>query len=180
MNLRYNAMLGRFETTSLNSVETEILKGAGFKTDGPPSWVWHTGKVPVIQKLRANKPASGLTIDDDARAVYVSMEENFNKNAAIKAEARKISQAQKKEAKLAEQTLPDPPDDCPMDGTLPPCIFAGKELKRSEELSEPYKAPPHPGPWCVLCKVPVYFYEMLAPWALCLWCERTLSPQNKA
>jgi hypothetical protein len=178
MNIRYNAMLGRFETESLNSAETGILKAAGFKTEGPPSWVWHTSKVPVIQKIRANKPASGLTIDDDARAMYLNMEENFNKNAAIKAEARKISQAQKKEAKLTTKALPESPDDCPMDGTLPPCIFAGKELKPLVEFKSPFTPTTHPGPWCVSCQAPVYFYEMLAPWALCIWCERTLGPEN--
>jgi hypothetical protein len=180
MNIRYNAVAGRFEAERYATVDVPAIKAAGFKTEGPPTWVWHTNRVPVVEKLRADKPPSGLTIDDDARVMYTTLKESFDRNSAIKAEARKLSLTQKKEEKQVAQALPQPADDCPMDGTLPPCLFEGRELKRPGYLSSAYVPPAHPGPWCVMCKDPVYFYEMLAPWPICLSCEKELEPQNSA
>ena len=171
MNIRYNEAMRRFEAefTSDFAGDLATVKGAGFKTDGPPVWIWWTAKIPVLDKLRANKPVSGLTITDAAFEVYKVLAEREQKNAEAKAAFQKVDKEAKKERKKKEQeeattklfNIPEGqiwigPEDLP---PKPPFV---------SELSTPK---PPGGPWCYLCGAPVYFYETQEPLPVCLWCE---------
>lgn len=172
MNLRYNA--GRFEVEFSADFQGDLsaVKAAGFKTDGPPSWVWWTTKVPVLQKLRENRPASGLTITPEGLEIYKQLEEAFSKNAAVKAEAAKVIKAQKK-AREEERHY------------TPVVIPEGKIWIGPEDLppTPPFVSstiiPPSPSLRCITCKDPVYKEFELAEPPICLWCEKTLFDTHK-
>jgi hypothetical protein len=178
MNICYNSMLGRFEA-EFHEFQGDLasVKAAGFKTDGAPAWVWWTNKVPVIRKLRENRPASGLTITPDARAMWDVLDEAFTKNSALKDEAKKLHTGQKKERKKKEQEAKT---------YITFHVPEGKIWVEKEDL--PYKepwvsnaAPPAPPPdlKCITCKSPVYIEFELADPPICIWCEKTLFDPHK-
>lgn len=171
MRIRYNEAMRRFEAefTSDFNGDLSAVKEAGFKTDGPTSgWIWWTAKIPVLNKLRENKPASGLTITDEAYNVYVVLAERERKNAEAKAEFQKLDKVAKKERKQKEQEEAT---------TSLFSIPEGKLWLDAEDL--PPKSPfvsslPKPvaiqGPKCHVCGETVAFYELQDP-PTCLWCE---------
>lgn len=166
MNLRWNISLRRFEAEFSSDFNGDLaaVKGAGFKTDGAPQWVWHTSKAGPLTKLREVRPASGLTITPEARSQYTPLAEMEAKNAKIKAEAASHNKVQKKKLKVAEQianaiVIPakgyiDASDLPPM----PPSCYK-------------YTPPPRPETTCIICLAPVYFYEKQNP-PTCLYCEK--------
>ena len=85
MNIRWNPDLCRFEA-ELHDFKDEQprLKAAGWKTDGPPAWVWYSVKSEPLTKLRTNRPAV-LTISSEARTEYTRLKEVADCNAATKA-----------------------------------------------------------------------------------------------
>ena len=101
MNIRWNTTNKRFEAEFSADFQGDLdaVKAAGFKTDGPPAWIWHTNKVAVLNSLRtSSRPASGLTIDNDALAVYVPLNIIAQKNAEIK---QQLKEERKRIAKRA-------------------------------------------------------------------------------
>ncbi len=170
MNIRYNAAFRRYEAefTSDFNGDLSAVKNAGFKTDGPPAWVWYTAKIPVLNKLREHKPVSGLTITPDALEVYKVQAEQEARKAELKKQFSVLEKKAKKERKDKEQeaatstlfNIPEGqiwigPEDLP---PKPPFV---------SELPVPV---PHKGPWCHVCGQPVYLYELQEP-PTCLWCE---------
>jgi hypothetical protein len=138
------------------------VKACGFKTDGPPMWVWYTQKVTVINKLRENRPASGLTITPDAKAHYTTMAVSEEANAKVKAQAAQIRKEQQKVLKEAEEKS---------ELIIPEKGYIGAEDLPLMPLSEKhYVPPPPPETLCIVCQTPVYFYELQNP-PTCLWCE---------
>lgn len=175
MNIRYNASLRRFEaefSTDFNG-DLSAVKISGFKPDtSSGAWVWWTAKAAVLNKIRENKPASGLTITNEAYDAYVPLAEQETRNAEVKKQAAAINKAAKKERKNKELeaattslfAIPEGkiwigPDDLP---PKPPFVSTIAPI------------PPFVGPVCVFCAGPVYFYELQNP-PTCLWCE--LHPQ---
>jgi hypothetical protein len=180
MNLRYNTIAGRFEAEFSTDFAGDLaaVKASGFRCEGPPSWVWHTSKIPSLDKLRANRPVSGLTITNEALVVYQRLSEIERKNAEARAQFAPLAEKQKEEKEKAkkerrkqkheEQTyvdviIPDKPGEL--------YGYIGKDdlsVVPPHELKNPPL--PHTGPWCFLCKAPVYFYELQDP-PTCLFCE---------
>lgn len=171
MNIRYNAVQRRFEAEFSTDFHGDLsaVKTAGFKPDtSSGAWVWWAVKIPVLNKLREHKPASGLTITNEAYAVYAPLAEQEAKNTEVKKQAAAINKKANKERKEKEQedattslfSIPEGqvwigPEDLP---PKPP--FVGT-------IAPPK---PHTGPTCVSCGSPVYFYELQVP-PTCLWCE---------
>lgn len=167
MNIRYDTTARVFvaEFSSDFAGDLEAIKVAGFKPLGvPPPWIWHAPAPGVIalNRLREKRPASGLTITEEALAVYKPLAETEAKNAEVRKQLADFKKKQKKQRKESEKTQ-----------TVP----EGKEWVGPEDL--PSKPPyvssivivpaPTTGEICQGCGDPLYFYE--SP-TLCLWCDK--------
>jgi len=179
VNIRYSTAYGRFEAEFSQDFQGDLaaVKAAGFKPDtSTGAWVWHTAKIPVLQKLRENKPASGLTITPDGLEVFKKLEETHNRNTLIKAEAAKIAKAQKKERKDKEQE-----DETAKFLVIPDGkIWIDKEdLPPAPPYESSFVRPPSPSLRCITCNDPVYKEFELSDPPICLYCEKTLFDPHK-
>jgi hypothetical protein len=172
VNIRHNYVLHRFEAEFTPDFAGDLaaVKAAGFKTDGPPAWIWHTSKISVLNKLRENKPASGLTITPDGLEIYQRLAEQEQKNAEVKKQWAEAKKKAKKEQKSMEQEVTS-------ELLFPPgkdYIIAEDLPFKSPFISEMPPIPRHKGPWCHICGQPVYpQYEKISP-PTCLYCEKML------
>lgn len=177
MNLRWNISLRRFEAEFSQDFNGDLaaVKEAGFKTDGAPTWIWHASKAGPLTKLRTLR-AGLLTISPEARSEYVSLAAMEEKNAKIKAEVAKHNKAQKKKQAVAMQMANAivMPEKGYIDASdLPPLPPSCHEHIPPPSPPSPDSDPDDPNLKCLNCGVPVYFYEMLEPYPLCLWCEKS-------
>lgn len=172
MNLRWNGSYRRFEAEFSADFNGDLaaIKAAGFKTDGPPEWVWYSYKAEPLTKLRENRPASGLTITPEARGQFTPMVAMEANNAKLKAELAAHNKTLKKKLKTADQDTK---------------ASAGPKMKMCEEgylcisvedlpPKPPYqntKAPPWTGPRCTICDFPLLPFELHDP-NVCMWCEK--------
>jgi hypothetical protein len=95
MNVKWNSLLSRFEAEFSSDFQGDLsaVKAAGFKADtSSGSWVWWTGKVKVLQKL---KPASGRTMTEQAFAIYEPMAKIEEQNAATRKQFAAVQKAAK-------------------------------------------------------------------------------------
>jgi hypothetical protein len=179
LNIRWDETKGFIAefSTDFNG-DLAAVKNAGFKCDGPPAWTWWTAKLASLNKLRENKPISGLTINESAFQQYARLSEIEAKNAEARKAFAPVAEEQKKAKKQRKReeekerayttlVIPSKPgelydflgaEDLP---PLPP--FELKNLP-----------PPWTGPRCVYCRQPVYPYEKQEPIPTCLWCEKNL------
>lgn len=184
MNIRYNQLAGRFEAEFSTDFQGDLaaVKAGGFRCTGPDAWVWYTNKIPALDKLRANKPASGLTITNEALAVYQRLSEIERKNAEARAKFAPLAEKQNEEKKKAkkERRKQQLEEKTYSNITIPPKPGQGFDYIGKEDLPPmppfEFKNPPQPhqGPWCFICKAPVYPYEKQEPEPTCLWCEKSL------
>lgn len=179
MNIIYNAAYGRFEaqfSTDFNG-DLAAVKGAGFKCDGPPSWIWWTVKLAALNKLRENKPISGLTINESAFQQYTHLsameaknEEARAKFAPIKEEQKKAKKQRKREEQVErvyhKVVIPPKPGEL--------YDFIGAEDLPPMPPRKTPERPPWTGPRCAYCRQPVYVYEKQEPIPTCLFCEKML------
>jgi len=158
---------GRFEARFSQDFQGDLdaVKAAGFKADtSSGAWVWHTAKIPVLEKLREKRPASGISIDNDTFAKYKELSEQFRVNDEIKQAAKKLDKDRKKIEKhqAQEQATAD--------------VFGDKMYITKEDLPpmppsiNPFVRPEPPKELCFICQDPLYFYELPD---ICLWCEKT-------
>jgi hypothetical protein len=173
MNIRYNS--GSFEaefTTDFNG-DYAAVKAAGFRYDGAVR-IWHTEKLASLNKLRENKPASGLTIAEDAYQAYLRLTETERVNAEARAQFAPIKEEQDKAKKIRKKK--EVHDQIYTAVVIPPKPGQDFDYVGVEDLPpmppfESKHAPdPHTGPWCHICAAPVYFYELQNP-PTCLFCE---------
>jgi hypothetical protein len=162
MRLIWNSKEGCFEAEFQNfQTDLDAVKAAGFKTTGPPEWKWYTCKIEPLDKLRENRPASGLTILEDALDAYNRIKREKAAKDALLAELK----AAKKENpnstgikliyEMCEQGFK--------------CVqVEGAGIGKAEYVPLVWS-----GPRCVICKDPVYFYEKQEP-PTCGWCEGQL------
>jgi len=168
MNLRWNGTYRRFEAEFSTDFQGDLVavKAAGFKTDGPPEWVWYSYKAEPLTKLRENRPQSGLTITPDAREQFAALTAVEAKNAEIKAQLAAHNKELKKKLKIISNEKTSILKMC-AEGYM--CISV-------EDLppKPPYqnaKAPPWTGPVCVVCSSPLLSFERHNP-NVCTWCEK--------
>lgn len=186
MNLRWSNTENRFEAEFSQDFagDLEAIKAARWSTTGAPSWVWHTPAphIPALNRLKANRPASGLTISPEALAVYAPLNAQYEANEAVKVQLKAARKAADKEQKAADKALANA------------APVSKHQLEHPEYYFTPewYEAwiagtaPPHPAStWvcptlinrpeailrCQDCNDPIYFYESQDPPA-CLWCSK--------
>lgn len=176
MNIRYNTFERRFEAEFSQDFNGDLaaIKAAGFRTDGPPAWIWHTQKIAVLNKLRENKPASGLTITPEALEVYKPLALQEEQNQAVKKQLAEVKKKVKKERKKQ-----DAASDSPLTGLTDEKWWIDAEdlPPSSTTYISSFVVPPPPDLSCSLCQQPVYPYEY-PEIPMCLWCAK--DSQNSA
>jgi hypothetical protein len=167
MNLNWNAARQYFEAEFSSDFQGDLaaVKAVGFKTSGPPSWVWYSIKAEPLNKLRENRPASGLTITAEAKAQFAALHALEVSNAKVKAELAEHTKALKKKLKAEEEQVTHavhiPPKGYIGTSDLPPLLSVCKQ----------FIPPDKPTTLCIICADPIYFYEKQDP-PTCLWCEK--------
>lgn len=172
MNIRWDTAESIFvaEFSSDFAGDLDAVKVAGFRTFGPPAWVWYAPSpgILALNRLRANRPASGLTITPEALEIYKPLVVIEEQNAATRKQLAEAKKQVKKERKESEQEA----TEASFTGfseekwwvgveDLPPWVPVAAEaiVKAAAQGSQ-----------CVICEQPVYFYESQDP-PTCLWCE---------
>jgi hypothetical protein len=101
-NIASNCFQAELTPGALWQKDLEAIKSAGFRTTGPPDWIWQAPSVRAVMRLRANKPESGLSISPEALAKYTPQAEQEEKNEAVKKQFAEGRKAVKKEQKKKE------------------------------------------------------------------------------
>jgi hypothetical protein len=144
--------------------DMEYVKGAGFRTTGPPHWIWYTGKIEVLNKLRKHRPKSGLMITEQALEQFNLLKKKFDEKAELKKTFSKATKAAKKASKDPE-----------ISGMVELCIPDKGYLDASDFpvllSTRAYIPPPGPKETCLICEDPLYQYERHL---ICLFCEKEL------
>jgi len=176
----YNQIQNLFiaEFSSDFAGDLAAVKAAGFRTFGAPLWVWYAPPpgIKALNYLREHRPASDLTISDEAYAVYEPLAAVWAKNEEIKqalAEAKKQAKKERVEVEQEEATT---------------AVFAipeGKMWIGPEDLppkppfESDFKRPKPPVLKCSICGQPIFFYELQQP-PMCLFCEKSLDKASKS
>lgn len=139
----------------------ETVKLAGFKTQGPPTWAWYALKAATINKLRSNKPPSGLVLTETAVQKYNLLNEQEQKKLEVK---KQFDQAKKAAKKLSK----DPAISGLTELVIPAKGYIGFE--DLPPLAVVWLAPVfvRPDSECFLCGDPLYGYPDYED--VCLWC----------
>ena len=152
MRVIWNDTEGWFQV-EFGREELAIVKQAGFKTFGPPQWIWKTQKASVLNKLRKLNPDS-VTITELALQKYQLLNQQETKTKELK--------KQFKEESYAARTKVDEYLD-PYTGII--CV---KVEPAPEPFTWKFTAPAPPETYCFVCGDPTYFPEQPD---LCIWCS---------
>lgn len=169
----------------------DCAKGAGFKTTGPPSWIWYTEKVKVLKAIRENRPTEGLTITEEARKEFNDrVIEEDKKEAVMKyardvkarlagkptEDERKAKREEREKARTAKGKGPVVKKVRQARGGA----HIPKEVVKYEPSNKPkFVPPPPPTTLCIFCGDPVYeIYEKIDPLPICIWCEKTIADKQ--
>lgn len=140
--------------------DMESVRSVGFKTTGAPSWIWHTSKAPILNKLRDLKPKSGLTITETALEKYKLL----NEQETVKVEMKKRFDKAKK---LVAQEINSSNWKDYIDEETG--IVCKQVSPPPEPFTWKYTPPPAPEVYCFMCGSPLYFFEYPD---LCLSCSK--------
>lgn len=168
MNLLWNPTERRFEAQFHDfASEQPLVKKVGFRTDGPPAWVWYSVKAEPLAKLRENRPAI-LTITPEARAEYTRLHDQELKHAEMKAKlkaaAKELKKKLKQDAVSAEEYF---------DQELGfVCLkVAPKQMPRIQSFDRINRN--LTSDKCIICGSNLYAYEWdPAGPRVCLWCQK--------
>lgn len=145
--------------------EQQTTKSSGFKSSGPPDWIWWTKKASVLTKLRDSRVSLGLTtltVTPDARLEYDKLVQTEAANAEVLRQLKEAKKAQKKDA--ADQP----------GGTGFQYDAEGWAIVDADDspvwAATKYNVSAFPTERCTVCQTPVYYYEKRDP-AVCLECE---------
>ena len=175
MNLSWDSINRRF-IANLQSGdewrnEMELVKQAGFKNTGPPSWIWFSYKSEPLTKLRENRPAI-LNINADARVEYTRLKEVEDRNAATKAALKEHTKTLKKKLKIDKQDATKPGEY--FDEEVGFVCFKVPP-KPAVENPDRYIRPEPPKITCFICENSVYSYEYgEGQHPSCLYCQKTV------
>jgi hypothetical protein len=173
MLITYNS--NRFELVLQSGqawqAEKESAQAAGFKCDGPPSWIWATLKALTVAKLRENRPAT-LEITPQALEEFNKLIGQEQENQKIIDQVKELKKEQRKKEKRVERieelvtSIPAYWQDKDEIGheDLPPSV-----IERCTMKTECIRPAP-PTLLCEYCQEPVYYYERQDP-PTCIWCE---------
>jgi hypothetical protein len=146
--------------------EQQTAKSCGFKSTGPPDWIWRTTKAAVLTKLRNSRALVGLTtltVTPDARQNYDRLVIVENANAEVLKQLKDSKKAQKKESQ--ESGAHGAGFEYDQNGWA---IIEPADSTIWQHVK--YKAPSPPADLCTVCSTPVYFHEKHDP-PVCLECE---------
>lgn len=100
---RFEAQFSQGEQWTLDQ---SAASSAGFHTDGPPSWCWHTQKASVLTKLKAQTSASAsplpLSITKPALDAYNRLRAIEERDDELKKLAKEEKKRQKREKEKRE------------------------------------------------------------------------------
>lgn len=162
LRLTWNPAEHRFEAEFQDfQNDLDCVKLAGFKTTGPPEWTWYTSKIPVLEKLRKNKPPSGLTILLDALDQYKRLRKEEDDRLALLAELKKAKKA------VVESNKPVATSEPLKEGQEFGYNYV-KDVERTIYIG--YVAPEWTGLRCYICNASVLVFELQNP-PTCMWCE---------
>ena len=138
--------------------DLDSVKTAGFRTNGPPNWLWYapSSGVKALDYLREHKPNSGLVITEQALEKYNFLKKQFEK----KRELKKIFEQGKREASKTsfEKTFIDSESGIK-------CLVVESKV---QDFVPSFVRPKSPEDICFMCGEPVYFYEYPD---ICLSCK---------
>ena len=180
MNISYNPTDKVFtaEFSSDFQGDLDACKNAKFRTTGPPDWIWFAPPpgIKALNRLRANRPASGLTISPEALAIYTPLAALEVKNEEVRKQLAEVKKKQKKEKKTEKKTEENT-NDSVLDGLteekwwidtndlppLPPFVpnYSVSQIK--------------PVGICRTCGDSIYGWPDLE--FVCLWCEMKIDEQ---
>jgi hypothetical protein len=149
--------------------DLDAVKAAGFKTSGPPDWLWRTQKASVLNALKELKPQSGIRITPEALEKYKPLNERETKNAELKAGLKKALKELKKEA---DKNDPTTLYDYTEKGYL-----VSSDLPPMPPFVPTFKASPIPKERCMICDDPMWY--PFNDKDICLWCEKELDNEKK-
>lgn len=138
--------------------DKDSLQAAGFRTEGPPSWIWYCTRSKPLNKLRDLKPKSGIVLTELALEKYNFLEKKLAEKTALKKQAQKI-------LKETEQT--SVPVDMYFDEELGfMCIVV-----KPSESKFVWTPPVHlePAAYCVICGSGLGLMDYND---VCLWCDK--------
>lgn len=162
MNIQYDSARQEFYAEFQDfQGDLEACKLAKFHTTGPPDWRWYTQSVKALNRLRANKPQSGLTISPEALLIYTPLNDLEIKNEEVKARLKDARKAQKKQQKEAEKyQIPEGKPYITAEDLPPAPSFVSQNLVVD-----------FPGEkiLCQGCGDRLYFYDFPD---ICLWCSK--------
>jgi hypothetical protein len=170
--------------------EQAIASDAGFRSDGPPAWIWRTATAAALTKLKESRASlSGLSITREALDAYNRLLEVEKKNEELKAYAKEQKKKLKKDQEHAKiEAQQDAEDDGEIEPEYEPSHYheipeywLGKsEITRADlpasvmaRLDKHESIPQRravPTGSCVQCSSSIYFYEQQNP-PTCLFCE---------
>jgi len=157
--------------------DLDAVKAAGFRPLGvPPPWIWHAPNIKALNKLRLNRPASGLTITTEALEVYKPLAEAEAKNDAVK------QQLAEEKKKLKKKLKADLQEQEPTDSIMKMCELGFMCISREDLPPAPPFVPSYitskikPIGVCRVCNDPTYGWPDLGD--ICLWCEGQLVENN--
>jgi hypothetical protein len=139
--------------------DMELVRSVGFKTTGPPQWIWHTSKASILNKLRDRKPKSGLTITETALQKYNRLNEHEQTKLAVK---KQFEQAKK----IAAQEIDSSNWKDFIDEETG--IVCKQVAPAAGEFKWKYTPPKPPQIYCFMCGDPLYYYELPD---VCIYCE---------
>lgn len=141
--------------------DMEAAKSAGFKTTGPPSWQWYASKAATLNKLRENRPKSGLVLTEVALQKYQQLNQKEEQKLALKKQFKTAQKEAKKQEKLPEV-------ETYFDAEIGVICLVVKPLSSAFTMSKTVHEAPNA--ICITCGDPLY-----APWDypdICLWCDK--------
>jgi hypothetical protein len=142
--------------------DLDAVKTAGFRTSGPPEWIWFA-PAPGIKALdRLRKIQSNLQITELALQHYKSLTQKFEQKQNLR---KQFKQAQKQ----AKKTEPASIKDMYFDEELQFWCAIVKPPTEIEFI--PYVRPPYPEEKCLLCDAPLWppFEDGRS---FCMYCEK--------
>jgi hypothetical protein len=162
-----NGFQAEFSQGAYWQEDLDLAKSAGFRTAGPPEWVWSTQKASVLNTLRELKPKSGLTLTELALEKYKVINERERQKAELKKQYETARKAVKKAAVACDPTTE--------------YDFTEKGYKDAQDFPPTnfrwdFKPPASPKNVCLICDEPVWFYEKDN---ICLHCEIELDKTSK-
>lgn len=150
--------------------DLDACKNAKFRTTGPPSWIWYAPPpgIKALNRLRLNRPSSGLTISPEALAVYTPLAALEAQNEEVK---KQLSEVKKKQKKEKKKEIQEAVSDSVLDGLTEEkwWIDASDLPLQSPYIPNYVDSKIEPIGVCQVCQGPTYGWPDLGH--TCLWCE---------